>query len=88
MEPKGSMWVNHWQVGGDTSLEEINAELGLHLSAEGATRIGGWFSERLERIPRRGDTIVLPEYRLMVRTVRNRRVVRVILERRSGAGMP
>ena len=80
--------ANHWQVGGDTSLEEINAELGLDLSAEGATRIGGWFSEHLKRIPRRGDTIGLSEYRLMVRTVRNRRVSSVVLERRPGEELP
>ncbi len=71
-----------WQIGGDTSLEEINAELDLQLTAEeGASRIGGWISERLERIPRRGDIIQLPGCRLTVRAVRRRRVVSVVFER-------
>ena len=72
-----------WQVGGDTSLEEINAELELHLTAEGASRIGGWISEHLERIPRRGDVIGLPQGRMVVRAVRNRRVASVAFERLS-----
>lgn len=72
-----------WQIGGDTSLEEINAELELHLTAEGASRIGGWISEHLERIPRRGDVISLPQGRMVVRAVRNRRVASVAFERLS-----
>lgn len=72
-----------WQIGGDTSLEEINAELELQLTAEeGASRISGWVSERLERIPRRGDIIKTPGFRMTVRAVRNRRVTSVIFERR------
>ena len=70
-----------WQVGGDTSLEELNDELDLHLTAEGASRIGGWISEHLERIPRRGDAIDLPEGRMVVRAVRTRRVASVVFER-------
>ena len=73
-----------WQIGGDTSLEEINAELELNLTAEGASRIGGWISERLGRIPRRGDSLGLPGGRVIVRSVRNRRVYSVVLERHSG----
>jgi magnesium and cobalt transporter len=77
-----------WRVGGDTSLDEINAELGLHLTAENATRIGGWTSERLERIPRRGDTIRQPDCRVTIRAVRNRRVTSVILERHHRVPTP
>jgi putative hemolysin len=76
--------LDRWQIGGDTSLEEINDELDLELRAEeGASRIGGWVSERLERIPRRGDIIRLPECRITVRAVRNRRVTSIVFERRS-----
>ena len=82
IEPAGE---GRWRVGGDTSLEEINAELGLELTAENATRIGGWVSEHLERIPRRGIVIELQDCRVTVLGVRRRRVSRVILERLDGA---
>ena len=74
-----------WRVGGDTSLEEINDEFDVDLTAEGASRIGGWMSERLERIPRRGDMIRLPGCRVVVRSVRDRRVSSVVIERHPGA---
>jgi CBS domain containing-hemolysin-like protein len=76
-----------WHIGGDTSLEEINAALELGLTAENSTRIGGWVSERLERIPRRGDAIDTPECRVVVRAVRNRRVASVVLEHRAVVDM-
>jgi len=69
-----------WLVGGDTSLNDVNYELGLHLESEGASRIGGLVSERLERIPRRGDVTEYQDCRIIVRSVRNRRVLNVVLE--------
>ena len=76
-----SLGEGRWRVGGDTSLEEINAELDLDLEAENASRIGGWVSERVERIPRRGDMIEIPDGRVTVCAVRARRVRNVIIER-------
>ncbi len=80
IEPAGE---DRWMIGGDTSLEEINDELELELTAEeGASRIGGWISERLERIPRRGDIVRLPGWRMTVRAMRHHRVASVVFERR------
>lgn len=74
-----------WLVGGDTSLNDVNFDLGLHLESEGASRIGGLVSERLERIPRRGDVTEHQDCRIIVRAVRNRRVLSVVLEATNGA---
>lgn len=73
-----------WRVGGDTSLEEINADLALRLEAEHASRIGGWVAEKLGRIPRRGDVVFAPNCRITVHSVRNRRVRNVIIDHFHG----
>jgi len=76
-----SLEEGRWLVGGDTSLEEVNFELGLRLEAEAASRLGGWLAAQLERIPRRGDVVERQGIRAVVRSVRNRRVLSVVLER-------
>ena len=43
---------NRWIVAGDTSLEDINYQLGLRLEAEGAGRMAGWVSAQVERLPK------------------------------------
>ena len=78
IEPAGDA---RWHVGGDMSLEEINAELGFHLAAENATRIGGWVSAHLKRVPRRGDVVSAQGCRVVVLGVRQRRVTHVMLQR-------
>ena len=72
-----------WLAGGDTSLEEVNFELGLQLGAEAASRLGGWLAANLERIPRRGDVVEAQGIRAVVRSVRSRRVLSVVVEKRS-----
>lgn len=77
---------SRWLIGGDTSLEEINSKLDTNLEAEGVTRISGWASAYLERIPRRGDVIVEQNCRVTIRNVRERRILGVIFEKIEPVG--
>ena len=77
---------NTYLVGGDTSLEDLNAELNLELEAEGVTRISGLVSSLLQRIPQRNDSVDLPTCRIVVRSINNLRITSLILEKKELAG--
>ncbi len=71
---------NRWLVEGQTSLEDLNYELDLDLTAEGADRIAGWVSARLERMPHPGDVVEGQGCRATVQRMRKRRVLQVLVE--------
>lgn len=78
IEPTGT---NRWQVNGNTSLEEVNFELGLELAADGADRIAGWVTAQARRFPKTGDTVDGPLCRVTVLQVRKHRITRVQIEK-------
>jgi len=71
---------NTWLIMGDTSLEEINRDLGLELEAEGADRIAGWFIAQTEHMPRTAETIESQGCRVTTQRVRKHRITLVRLE--------
>jgi len=71
---------NTWLILGDTSLEEINHDIGLELEAEGADRIAGWFIAQTEHMPRNGETIESQGCRVTTQRVRKHRITLVRLE--------
>ncbi|MEI6564474.1 MAG: hemolysin family protein [bacterium] len=77
IEPVGN---NRWQVGGDTSLEEVNYELNLALDADGADRIAGWVTAHARRFPKTGDMIAAQQCRVTVLQMRKHRITRVQIE--------
>ena len=58
---------NKWLVEACISLEDLNYELDVDLSAEGADRLAGWISALLERIPKVGDSVEKQGCRATVR---------------------
>ena len=70
----------HWLIDGDTSLEEVNHELGLELEAEGADRIAGWVTAQAGRFPRIGETVEAQGCRVQVKHRRKLRINQVLLE--------
>ena len=78
IEPAGP---HRWLVDGATSLEEINYELDLKLTAEGAGRIAGWVSAHAERLPKTGDVIEAQQCRVSVLQMRKHRVTTVLIEK-------
>jgi len=77
IEPVGN---RRWQVNGNTSLEEVNYELGLELAAEGADRIAGWVIARIRRFPKTGDVIEGANCLITVLQMRKHRITRVQIE--------
>jgi putative hemolysin len=78
IKPLGS---SRWIVNGTTSLEDINDELDLHLTSDGADRIAGWVTEKAERLPRSGEVVVSQGCKATVGEVKHHRIRTVILEK-------
>ncbi|MEI8121679.1 MAG: hemolysin family protein [bacterium] len=78
VEPIGSA---RWQVNGNTSLEEVNYELGLDLAADGADRIAGWVTAQARRFPKTGDVIEDRLCHVTVLQMRKHRITRVQIEK-------
>ena len=69
-----------YQVRGDVILEEINQHLGISLSDQIATTIGGYIMSILGSIPMENDRVNLPNATITVKDVANRAVKSVVIE--------
>jgi CBS domain containing-hemolysin-like protein len=78
VEPIGP---NRWLVDGQVSLEDLNQELDLSLSGEGADRIAGWIMNQREQLPKIGDEVKAEGCRATVRRMRKHRIELVLLEK-------
>lgn len=76
---------NRWLVNGNTSLEEVNYELGTELSIEGADRIAGWVTAHARRFPKTGDVIDTQGVCATVLLMRKHRITRVQIEIKESA---
>lgn len=76
--------AGRWEVPGHYPVETAReAPLELRLSATNAETLGGLVAERLQRIPRVGDVVELPNARLHVAAMGGRRVTNIEIERRE-----
>ena len=66
-------------VSGDLPLHRLEAETGIRLSARRSRTVAGAVAEALGRVPRRGDELLLDEWRLRVAGMTGRRVDAVIV---------
>lgn len=74
-------------VDGRVLIEDLNASMGLELSSESAERVGGLVYERLGRLPRPGDVLVVDDVTLTVLSVKGMRAqkLRVVRQRAAAA---
>jgi putative hemolysin len=77
----------HFWVSGRVTLDELSERLGVDLSTEDVTTVGGLVYELWGRVPKSGESIVHGSYRIVVERVRRRRIERVYFERvEAGVG--
>jgi len=53
----GGLPLRRFRVLARTELDHFNTSFGSRIEADGIDTVGGWFAERLGRMPRRGDRI-------------------------------
>lgn len=74
---------HRWLIGGNTSINDVNMELDIGIGSGNYNRMGGWASDQLDRIPRRGDVIESEEWRVLIHAVKDRRIQSVVVEIRQ-----
>ena len=62
---------------GQSRLIDINEQLGIKLVSENCETIGGYISEKLEKIPRVGESVVFGDYKFLVTEMDENRVAKV-----------
>jgi putative hemolysin len=70
-------------VAGRVTLDELSERLGVDLTQDEVTTVGGLAYEIFGRVPRGGESMVHGDYRIVVERVRRRRIERVYFERVS-----
>ncbi|HEX4932016.1 MAG TPA: transporter associated domain-containing protein, partial [Gemmatimonadaceae bacterium] len=70
------------------TLDEVSEVLGVDLRHEQVSTLGGLVYEVLGRVPRAGEQLALPGFRVVVERVVRRRVQRVYLERHVPEAAP
>jgi magnesium and cobalt transporter len=66
------------RIWGGVPVREVAETLDVKLAVGAADTIGGWMIERLDRLPRVGDRVTIPEGKFRVERVRGRRVIWVV----------
>ena len=72
-------------VTGRITLDELSDKLGVDISSDEVGTVGGLIMERLGRVPRAGEALVIDGFRVVVEQVRRRQVMRVYFERLTPA---
>ena len=76
--------ANRWIVDGSMPLSDAQRELGFQADFDiDANTLSGLMMERLGRIPNEGDQLVEGAYHLTAKTVEERHVTRMLVERRD-----
>ena len=68
-------------VTGRITLDELSETLGVEIQSEEVGTVGGLIMERLGRVPRAGEQLIIDGFRVVVEQVRRRQVLRVYFER-------
>ncbi len=68
-------------VEGIATIREVEQALDVALHEETQVSIGGYFTNRLSRMPKEGDEILITPYRVVALEVKSRRVLKLLFEK-------
>ena len=74
-----------WEASGALPLHDLEDVVGLPLVQEGITTLSGWVTHRLGGFPRKGDSVRVGGYELIVEEIDGRRVSRLKLSKAGKA---
>ena len=67
---------HRWLIDGQTSLEDINAELHLQLDADGVDRLSGWITVQAHHLPQVGESVSAQGCCATVKQMYRHRIIR------------
>ncbi len=68
-----------WLINGNITLEDAAKLIGIEFEAESAITLGGFLTERLQHVPKNGETVLYKGYYFKVQEASLRRVLRVLV---------
>lgn len=68
-----------WLVDAGMSLKDLEAHLHITFEAEGALTLGGFLTEKLQQMPRKGNRITYKTYNFQVQQASQRRALQVLV---------
>lgn len=73
-----------WLVDASINLEEIEEILGIILETEESVTLGGFLTERLQHVPKNGESVFYKEHLFHVKTATAKRVQQVLISKEKG----
>lgn len=68
-----------WLAPGNTSLEELEELLNIPFNAETAITLGGFMTEQLQHLPKKGERLEYADYVFQVQKATSRRILQVLI---------
>ncbi len=70
-----------WLMNASMTLEDVEALIGIEFEAESALTLGGFLTEQLQHVPKKGERIFYKDYYFQVQEASSKRVLRVLVFR-------
>ncbi len=70
-----------WSVDASVPLEEIENLLGIAMDSEESTTLGGFLTERLQHLPKKGEEITYKDYIFHIQKANEKRVRQVLISK-------
>jgi len=68
-----------WLATGNTTLEELHNSLGISCDTEAAVTLGGFLTEQLQHLPKKGERIEYKNFVFQVQKASTRRILQVLI---------
>lgn len=78
-EPYVALKQGGWLMNGGMTLDEVSEVLGIDFEAEEAITLGGFLTEQLQHLPKKGERILYKKYYFQVQEASPKRVLRVLV---------
>ena len=72
---------NHFEINGSVLLKVISHDLHVELDSNINETIGGWFTEKLDRMPEAGDSLEAEGWKFTVKKIQSHRIERMEIEK-------
>ena len=75
-----------WLVDASTPLEDVTDLLHITFETEGSVTLGGFITEQLQHLPKKGERFLYKNYYFQVQKASNKRVLQVLIFEEKNTG--
>ena len=68
-----------WLINGNMPIEDVADLIGIEFATEGALTLGGFLTEQLQHVPKKGERVLYNDYYFQVQEASPKRVLRVLV---------